>query len=277
MTAPDGLRVTLWGTRGSLPVPGPGTLRHGANTIAIELRRGDAVLFVDAGSGIAAAGRALKAEGLREVAILLSHCHFDHLMGLPFFAPLYNPAAAVSVWSGHLHGRMTTREIVEGFMRQPYFPVGPDMFAARVDWRDFRPGEVLEPLAGVRVCTVPLTHPGGAVGYRVEWGGRSVAVATDVEHQPGTLDEGVLELMRGADLALYDAAYADAEMAAFRGWGHSSWQHGVRLAQAAGVARLGLIHHAEWREDDAIDAIEASARAEFPGAFCGADGQVITL
>lgn len=276
MTPPP-FTVRLWGVRGSLPVSGPQAQGFGGNTICIEMRCGDHVLFFDAGTGLRPAGVALRAEGVRDATLFFSHSHYDHIMGLPFFKPLYDPQMTVTIWSGHLAGRMTTAAMVADLMRAPFFPIGPEKFAARVAMRDFVPGDVIEPCPGVVVRSAPLDHPGGSVGYRVEWGGRAVAVVTDTEHQPDVLDPGVLGLMRGADLALYDASFGDDEFTLCRGWGHSTWQHGLRLAEAAGVQRLGLIHHAEWRTDAQLADLEVTASARFKGAFCGRDGQVIEV
>lgn len=276
-TATPALRARLWGVRGSVPVSGPGFRRYGGNTMCIELRCGPHAVLIDAGTGLVPAGLALRDEGLREVAIFLTHSHYDHLIGLPFFALLQTPGARVTLGSGHLHGRMTTAEMLDRFLRPPFFPVGPEVFAASLVTADFAPGTRLAPFPGVTVATAPLNHPGGSVGYRVEWGGRAVAVVTDTEHEPGQLDPQALDLARGADLLLYDATYDEAEFAAVRGWGHSTWQQALRIAEAAGVARVGLMHHAEGRSDAALDRIGRAAARRRPGTFCARDGQVIDL
>lgn len=276
MPAPP-FRVTLWGVRGSLPVSGAMAEGFGGNTICIEMRCGDEVLILDAGSGLAAAGAALAAEGCRKITLLLTHAHYDHVIGLPFFAPLWDAGTRIDLWSGHCAGQMTTAAMVGDFMRAPFFPVGPACFRARVEMRDFAPGDVLEPVPGLVIRTAALNHPGGSVGYRVEFGGRVAVLATDTEHMPGRRDPAVVALAAGADLLLYDAAYDDDEYARLCGFGHSTWQEGIRVAEAAGVARLGLIHHAEWRQPADLARIEAAARGQFAGAFCGRDGMVIDL
>lgn len=263
----------LWGTRGSLPVSGDRAGRYGGNTICIEVRAGPHSLYFDAGSGIAAAADDFAAAGRRHGTLFLSHAHYDHLIGLPFFRPLWDRGVTFAVWSG----MGSTVEVLKGFMRAPYFPIGPEVFCAGLTCHDFAPWAVLEPFPDLTVRTAPLNHPGGSTGYRVEWQGRSVALVTDTEHDPARRDPAVMALAAGADLMLYDAAYEDAEFARVCGYGHSTWEEGVRLAKAAGVRRLGLIHHAEWRGPAELARIGRAARAAFPAAFMGRDGMVIDL
>lgn len=270
-------RVRFWGVRGSLPVAGAAFQRYGGRTICVEMQCGNERLIFDAGSGLMPAGVALKAEGITAFNLFFTHCHYDHIIGMPFFPPLYDQSADVALWSGHLAGRMSTRQMIGEFMRPPWFPVEPDICRASLDARDFRAGDVLFPTKGIEIRTGSLNHPGGAVGYRVEWGGRSCAMITDTEHQPGTLDPAVLSLIEGCDLFIYDATYDDAEMNNHVGYGHSSWEQGVRLAQAAGAKRVAFIHHAPFRTDDMLDAIKARSMSLFPGAFPAYDGQIVDL
>ena len=274
---PSPFRVTLWGVRGSLPVSGAIAGEFGGNTICVEMRCGDEVLIFDAGSGLAAAGAALAAEGRERVTLMLTHSHYDHMIGLPFFAPLWNAAARVDLWSGHMAGKMSTAQIMDDFLRPPFFPVGRDRFKAQVNLHDFTPGDVIEPAPGLVVRTAALNHPGGAVGFRVEWAGRVAVLVTDTEHVTDARDRAVLALSSGADLLLYDAAYEDDEFSKHNGFGHSTWQEAIRVAQAADVARLGLIHHAPWRGPADLARIERAAADRFSGAFCGRDGMVIDL
>jgi phosphoribosyl 1,2-cyclic phosphodiesterase len=273
----DRFQVKLWGVRGSLPVSGPAFRKFGGNTICIEMRCGDHVLLFDAGSGLLHAGAALAAEGQKELTLFFTHSHYDHIAGLPFFLPLYSDKSALKVWTGHLAGTMTTHEMIAAYMRAPFFPIGPEYCRACLDTGEFLPGDVLRPHPGITIRTAMLNHPGNAVGYRVEWGGRSVALITDTEHTPGTLDPAVLDLIRDCDLFLYDATFTDEELATYKGWGHSTWQQGVRLAQASGAKSVGFIHHAKRRTDAALSAIDRSAKRQFPGAFCGRDLQVINI
>ncbi|OLP62386.1 MBL fold metallo-hydrolase [Xaviernesmea oryzae] len=273
----SGFRVRFWGVRGSLPVSGAEFQAYGGNTICIEMRCGDRCLIFDAGSGLMPAGVALKAEGLSRFDLFFTHSHYDHIIGLPFFPPIFDRNASVTFWSGHLAGRMSTHRMIGEFMRPPWFPVEPDICCAALRTRDFRAGEPLAPADGITIRTGALNHPGGAVGYRVECGGRAVAMITDTEHEPGTLDPTVLALIEKADLFIYDASYTDAEMPRYRGYGHSSWQQAVRLAQAAGAARVALIHHAPLRTDRELDAIHQQAQATFDGAFVARDGQILDL
>jgi phosphoribosyl 1,2-cyclic phosphodiesterase len=271
----DTFHVRFWGARGSLPVSGQRFIRYGGNTACVEMRCGGHALFFDAGSGIREAGDALRKAKLRDFDLFFTHCHYDHIIGLPFFIPFYDAGARVVIWSGHMAGRMSTLEMVSEFMRPPWFPVRLEVCKANLDCRDFRAGDVLRPRPGIVLRTGSLNHPGGAIGYRVEWGGRAVAVITDTEHEPDRLDPTVLELIEAADLVIYDCTYTDEEMQRKRGYGHSTWQEGVRLCEAAGAKRLALFHHDPARTDADLSAIEGAAVERFPGAFAARDGQVL--
>ena len=269
----DLLQVRTWGTRGSLPVSGPEFVEFGGSTTCVEVRCGDHVLLFDAGSGLLPAGRALKAQGVKKTHLLFTHCHYDHIIGFPYFGGLFDKTATVDIWSGHMAPETSTAEMIHTFMHPPFFPIDPGVCPAQIECHDFMPGDVLQPEPDITLHTAPLTHPGGAVGYRITWKGRSVAIITDTEHQPGELDANVLELITGVDLFVYDACYTEAEMGMFRGFGHSSWQQAVLLAQAAGVARVVMSHHAPWRTDIELRALEAEAQAVLPGACFARDGQ----
>lgn len=275
MAAP--FRVRLWGVRGSLPVAGPGFRRFGGHSICIEMRCGPHVLVIDGGTGIAPLGRALRAEGVREVALFLTHAHYDHVMGLPFFKPFYFRDSTVTLACGPLPGGMQAAGLLDALMRPPFFPIGPGGFCAGLRYLDLVPGGAVSPFPGVVVRTGPMNHPQGGLGYRIEYAGRAVAVITDTEHCPDAPDSAVQGLIQGADLVLYDATYRDEELPKHKGWGHSTWQEGVRLAQAGGAARLGLMHHAEWRDDRSLAAIERAARRRMPAAFVAREGAVIDL
>jgi phosphoribosyl 1,2-cyclic phosphodiesterase len=273
----DLFRVRFWGVRGSVPVSGPQFIRYGGNTACIELRCGPHTLFFDAGSGIRPAGDALKAAGINDFDVFFTHCHYDHILGLPFFHPFYDPKTQVRLWSGHLAGRMTTREMVSEFMRPPWFPVKLEICEANLDTVDFVSGDVLRPREGVVIRTASLNHPGGCIGYRIEWGGRAVAVITDTEHVPGTLDEAILGLIENADLVIYDCTYTEEEMKKYRGYGHSTWQQGIKLCEAANARQLALFHHDPARTDIQIEAIEQQAIRAFAGSFAARDGQTLDI
>jgi len=270
-------RVRFWGVRGSLPVSGEQFLRYGGNTPCIEVRCGSEVLLFDAGSGLREAGLALKSEGISNYDVFFTHSHYDHIIGLPYFKPIYSCSHAVRFWSGHLNGTMSTQEMITEFMRPPWFPVGPTICEASLDCLDFRPGDVLSPRRGVSIRTMSLVHPGGCVGYRVDWGGRAVALIYDTEHEPGILDPALLEFIEGADLMVYDCTYLESEMPAYRGYGHSTGIHGAKLAKAAGIPRLAMFHHDPSRTDAALAAMEQEVQTLFAGAFAARDHQVIDL
>ena len=275
--AGEGLELKFWGTRGSLPTASPLHAEFGGCTMCVELRFGDEVIFFDAGSGLPFAGKQLWAEGRRDFHIFFTHGHYDHIMGLPFFLPIYKPETRLTMWSGHLGTGGTTAGMVADFMREPFFPVGPEVFKATVEMRDFAAGETLKPVKGLTMHTAMLNHPGGAVGYRVECAGKIIAMVFDTEHEPGKEDPVVLDLMQGADLVLYDSNFTDAEFECFRTFGHSTWQEGIRLAKAAGAKRIAFVHHSTFRTDSELREIEAEAQELFPGAFCARDFQVVSV
>lgn len=271
------LELKFWGTRGSLPTASPECSEFGGGTMCVELRSGKEVILFDGGSGLPIAGKHLWAEGKRDFHLFFTHGHYDHIMGLPFFLPVYRPETRLTLWSGHLGPGKTTADMVADFMREPFFPVGPEVFKAQVEMRTFAAGETLRPVEGLTLHTAMLNHPGGAVGYRVECAGKVIAMVFDTEHEPGKADPVVLDLMRGADLVLYDSNFTDAEFDWFRTFGHSTWQEGVRLAKAAGAKRIAFVHHSTFRTDAELREIEAEARKLFPGAFCARDFQVVSV
>lgn len=266
--ANEALEVRFWGVRGSLPSPGPETAVVGGNTACVEVIGGGSRIILDAGSGLRALGDALIAKREHErTTILLSHVHWDHVMGLPFYGPLYLPGCLTTLAAGPLGG-LPLAEVLRRQMTQPLFPVGFDVVAPRVRTLDLDAhGRFSVGALGVQMAT--LNHPDPVIAYRIEFGGRAMVYATDTEHQEGSIDEQLVSLARGADVLVYDAQYTPEEFRgevgpSKKGWGHSTYEAGIRIARAAGVKTLALFHHDPRRPDDGVKEIVRRARASFP-------------
>jgi phosphoribosyl 1,2-cyclic phosphodiesterase len=269
------ITARFWGVRGSIACPGPRYLRYGGNTSCIELRCGGRLVILDGGTGLRELGDTLRTP--IDTDILLTHTHMDHIAGLPFFGPLFVPQNRFRVWAGHLAPRRTLETVLEDFMKDPVFPVPPSIFDAEVEFRDFHAGETLQLDDDLVARTAPLRHPQGATGYRIEHQGRSFCYITDTEHREGQLDQRIVDLVRGADVMVYDCTYTDEEYPAHVNWGHSTWQEGVRLAEAADVRTLVVFHHDPSHDDQTMDRIAAEAARARPGTLTAREGMVLEL
>jgi len=272
------MRVRFWGVRGSIACPGAETIRYGGNTPCIEVRCGGRVLIFDAGTGLRALGNALiKDKKLLDINIFLTHCHLDHVTGLPFFAPFFSEDRQIRIWAGNLSSSSGVEQVMRKLMSSPLFPVQVEIFKAAIEYHDFRSGDILRPYDDVVLRTAPLDHPDGASGYRLEYGGRTFALVSDTEGFPGKCDRDLVSLARGADLVVYDATFTETEIASRAGWGHSTWERGVRLANEAGAKQLCLFHHEPSHDDDFMDALAADANDARPGTITAREGQIIDL
>lgn len=264
--------------RGSIACPGPEWQRYGGNTSCVEVRCGSHLLIFDAGTGLRPLGEALAAGGVpSEANLFFGHTHLDHIVGLPFFRPMFEPGFRLRLWAGHLLPRLRLQEVVGLTLTAPLFPDLMTRLGTVIECHDFTAGDVLTPLPGLRLGTGPLRHPGGATGYRVEWAGKSVAYITDTEHCAGALDPAVLALVDRVDLMIYDANYTDEEYASHVGWGHSTWQEAIRLADHAAVRTLALFHHDPSHTDVVLDGIGRAADRRRPGTIVAREGLVVTL
>jgi phosphoribosyl 1,2-cyclic phosphodiesterase len=272
------LTVRFWGVRGSIAVPGPGTVRYGGNTSCIEVRAGDRLFILDAGTGLRSLGTALLAEGKPIAAdMLFTHTHIDHVCGIPFFAPFYIPGNKFQLWYGGLSKGWGIETALRQIMQAPMFPVALDIFKADLSFRDFHSGDPIEPEPGFVISTAPLNHPGGATGFRIEHGGRSLAYVTDTEHRPPTQDQNIIALARGVDLLIYDSTYTDEEFPRYVGWGHSTWQEAIRVAKAAGAKKLALFHHDPSHDDGFMDKVGKSAERDLPGTLVAREGMEVKV
>lgn len=267
--------VRFWGVRGSIACSGPLTARYGGNTSSLEIRCDDRLLLFDAGTGIRYLGKTIAGGDPLDTDLFFTHTHFDHVCGLPFFAPLFEPHNRFRLWAGHLGEGLTLRRVLSEFMMSPLFPVPPEVFRATLEYRDFTAGETLQAGGSISVRTAALNHPDGATGYRVDYGGKSICYLTDTEHVPGAPDRNILALIDGADLVVYDSMYTDAEYVAYVGWGHSTWQEGVRLCREAGAKRLVVFHHDPEHDDDTLDGIARELEAALPGSVMAREGLVL--
>jgi phosphoribosyl 1,2-cyclic phosphodiesterase len=272
-----GFSVRFWGVRGSIACPSPRHVGYGGNTACLQVMAGDQLLILDAGTGIRRLGHQLEREGLRFFHLLLTHTHWDHINGFPFFRPGYSSSNTLHVRAGHLHHSGGVRDVLAGQMMQPTFPVPLETMRADLQFEDFEAGDTFRLDGGIVVRTAPLNHPNGATGYRFDYMGKSLCYITDTEHVIGTLDQKILDLIEGADLVIYDSTYTDDEFPTFRGWGHSTWQEGVRLCHAAHARRLAIFHHDPDHEDDFMLRVELEARESWSEAFVAREGDHITL
>ncbi len=254
------MRLRFWGTRGSIATPGPSTVRYGGNTACVELRgaAGELVVF-DAGTGLRELGNRLQQTRLDgeplAVHLLLSHLHWDHIQGLPFFRPAYDPRTTLTIYGPSQ--RRSLRDLLGMGMDDPFFPVDLEALPAQPEIKELVGGEHFA-LGSLGIATAAVTHPSPCLAFRVEDGRRSVVYATDTEDSSGEANP-VVRLARQADVLIHDAQYLDADRKP--GWGHSTVETAVGVALMAGVRTLVLYHHDPDRSDDALDAIGLVAQA----------------
>lgn len=292
--------VRFWGVRGSYPTPGPQTVRHGGNTSCIEVQVGGRVLILDAGSGIIRLGNDLlqHSDEPLEVSLLLTHGHGDHLVGFPFFAPLFEHRATVHIFGPELAGK-TVEQLVTPYMSPPYFPVELQKLPSTRTFHTLVEGESIiwkrgqcapEVVDGyerhgrnendteVRVLAqYTNSHPlDGSVIYRIEYAGHSMVYSTDVEWD-GSYDPDCIAIVQGTDLLIHDAQYTSNDYRTKRGFGHSTIEMATGMARAAGVGELVLFHHEPTYDDDKLDWMEAEARKQFAHTRSAYEGMEIDL
>lgn len=266
------LTLTFWGTRGSIPAPGPSTVRYGGNTPCVELRTGDGWLIIlDAGTGIRELGRTLLERGNgKPIAgdIFLTHTHWDHIQGIPFFAPLFAKGNRFTIWGSRSLQAKIAR-VVRDQMSPIVFPVTFEELKAQVEFKELAEGR--RSGQGYEVSAFSVRHPGGATGYRFTTGnpgGRALVYVSDNElssearynDAPGWR-ERLVEFVRGASVLVHDTMYTASEYGSFVGWGHSTHDQAVELALDADVERLVLFHHRPERSDDEVDRCVERCRA----------------
>lgn len=298
----NNLTVKFWGVRGSYPTPGPQTVYYGGNTACLEVRAGDHTIILDAGTGIIPLGRELSARARQsgrplDALILFSHLHHDHTQGFPFFGPAYNPASQM-----HLYGPGASEQALEELLARnqtpPAFPLTlRDMNATR-DIRTIRDMDTIlidengirfirgvgptSPEAVVVRLMKSYAHPGGVYVYRIEWRGRSLVYATDLEGYVGG-DRRLAAFAKGADLLIHDAQYSQEQYYGLKGqmptqgFGHSTPQMACEIASTAGARRLALFHHDPNYDDESVHDLEEQAQALFSGAFAAREGLEIDL
>lgn len=285
-------RVKFWGTRGSIPTPGAATAKYGGNTSCVEVRCGDSIFMLDSGSGAREFGLSLAREfaGRRlDLHLFVTHTHWDHIQGFPFFVPAYIPGHRLTIYN--LHGTDKSLEkVFTGQMDASYFPVDLGDMQAELKFVELEGGDVT--VGESRIKHTYLNHPGVAIGYRIEHGGKSLVYLTDHENlcrhrgdneHNRRLEAQTTEFARGVDLYIREAQYTEEEYPSKRGWGHSTWTDAVDAAHEAGVKRLALFHHEPMHDDEALDRIVAAALARIKErgmkfeCFAAADYQELTL
>lgn len=304
------IRVRFWGVRGSIPCPGPHTVKYGGNTACLEVRfpeLDDRLIIIDAGSGIRELGNFMMAHDFKKgpinTKIFLTHTHWDHIMGFPFFTPIYVPGNRLTVYGPVTYEKDTLETIVGGQMTYRYFPVREAELAATVDYIELKEGR-LDLGDGITLTTKYLNHPVLCLGYRLEFQGKVFCTAYDTEpyrnlfctdptdpaYDEMMAQEGeavaveqnalVEEFFRGADLLVHDSQYSEAELTPGKlGWGHSSYEGVIATASRQQVKRLALFHHDPMRTDAQLEAMSAAyeGRRGDTEVFFAREGSEITI
>jgi phosphoribosyl 1,2-cyclic phosphodiesterase len=280
---PSVTKLSFWGVRGSTPTVDPTTWRYGGNTPCLELIAPDGTQFIlDCGTGLRMLGNRAPASGggpFPETHIFVTHYHWDHIQGIPFFAPLYAENNQFHFYSfrSRFLGRESLKQVFEAQMAVPYFPVDLSAMNAKRTFKEVAGNESFA-IGKNRITAKWLNHPQGCLGFRIETSAGTVVYATDNEPGDAKLDKSLRELAAGADIFINDAQYTPEQLASKRrGWGHSSWREGVQVAREVGAKTLVLFHHDPDSTDRMLDAVLRQAREEFDSVFAASEGMVITL
>jgi phosphoribosyl 1,2-cyclic phosphodiesterase len=275
-------KLVFWGVRGSTPTLERETWRYGGNTPCLELTAPGAHFILDCGTGLRILGNKWnethQGQSL-EAHILVTHYHWDHIQGIPFFHPFFeaqNKFRFYSFQSKYL-GPNSLRQVLEQQLASPYFPVDASMMSAQRTFQEITGGDKFE-VHGTKISTCWLNHPQGCLSYRLDTPGGSIVYATDNETGVPELDKNLKQFAHGADVFIYDAQYSPEQLASSRkGWGHSSWLEGVKIVREAKARNLILFHHDPDSRDKTVDGFLSAARQEFPATWAATEGMAITL
>lgn len=273
------MKIKFWGVRGSTPTPEHRNSRYGGNTTCLEVRLDNGTLIIlDCGSGLRPLGKSLLREfGNQPIHgyVFLTHFHWDHIQGIPFFLPLYRKGNAF-MFHAVRRKEDELKQIIQGQMGSPYFPVDMTVLASKRGFYDLDFDAI--DVEGAVIRSAPLNHPQEAVAYRIEADGGTFVLATDTEPGSSLHDQALREIAQGADVLVYDAQYTPEQLQSEKkGWGHSSWLEGVRIARECGVSRLVLFHHDPDNDDHFVDGLVERAQQEFPNVEGAAEGLEIDL
>jgi len=252
------MKIRFWGTRGSIPAPGPSTVRYGGNTSCVEVRLADGtMLILDAGSGIRPLGAAV---GPCQAHLLLTHYHWDHIQGMPFFGPVYAPQSSIHIYGPEYEGKGPDH-LLAGQMMAPYFPAPAASWSGVSGYDVVRDRDCLS-LGSAMVRVGRLSHPGVTYGYRIEDDGCTVAYLSDDEPDVASPEQeaAIAELAEGAGLLIHDCQYNELEYAPRHYWGHSTPRQATRIATEAGVGTLMLFHHDPGHSDEQVEVLAEEAR-----------------
>jgi len=278
------MKLKFYGTRGSIPICDTGFQQFGGNTTCMQITFTDTnqIAIIDAGTGLRNLGKDLRAIGHKQeqIVILFSHFHWDHIQGFPFFAPAYDPSQKITLLTlGRDQTVTDLREIFQTQMQAEYFPLQFDQMGAKFEFLQIADASrhfTLYSNVPTVVTAQKHNHPGGAYSFRIERNGKVLVVCTDVEHGE-QIDSRLVELARGADLLVHDAQYTAEELQKRRGFGHSSFDQAMQVAEMAGVERLALTHHDPEHDDDFLDRIEKLCQERFPNTVLARERMEISI
>jgi phosphoribosyl 1,2-cyclic phosphodiesterase len=273
------MQIRFWGVRGSTPTPQLENMRYGGNTSCVEVRIQDRLFVFDCGTGFRALGQHLTkhfAEQPLFAHVFVSHYHWDHIQGIPFFRPLYDTASNVFVFHSSRRNR-SLKQVMEEQMAAPYFPVNMNDMQANRAFHDIEEGRVALD-ESVTVQAAWLNHPQGCLGFRIESKEGVLVYATDNEPGDPQFDKSVRKLAEGADILIYDAQYLPEEYEARkRGWGHSHWREGVNIVMESGAKQLILFHHDPEHTDACLDNVVKEARNYYPQVRAAVEGMQLEV
>ena len=276
----DQFTVHFWGVRGSIPCPGPNTVEYGGNTPCVEMRVGGSRLIFDGGTGLRLLGQFLLSQMPVDAYMFFTHSHWDHIQGFPFFTPAFIKGNRFKIYGAVAPNGSTIEQRLNDQMLHPNFPVPLQIMGADLTFCDIEVGKPIA-LDNIVIDTIQLNHPGEAVGYRVNWNNHSAVYATDTEHFPDRLDENVIQLAKDADVLIYDATYTNQEYYSEKtskvGWGHSTWEEAVKIAEAANVKQLIIFHHDPLHNDEFLDGVGKDVAQAFPNAMMAKEGLTVEL
>lgn len=274
------MRIRFWGVRGTIPTPGPDTIKIGGNTSCLDVYTSDQqLIIIDAGSGIRRLGQVLQQENSGRIIgnILISHTHWDHIQGFPFFRPVFGRNNRF-VLVGQKRVNKRLEEILAGQFIEPYLPFAYKTLPADLIVKEVENGETIIIGDNTTVQVADLNHPGGCLGFRIENNGMVFTYCSDVGHKDETFDQNVLKLARGADILVHDAHFATmAERNKFADWGHSCWLEAAQVAVEANVGCLALFHYSPDLTDDDLSNILLQAREIFPRTILTREGMELNL